>query len=285
MANFLRRKAQKFGPSTIRITFVLRKFSENVRIANSMQTMWKFYVDLYVGKHCHTSCDWLQFCIDNINNMQWVVLQPSIVLNCITICTLWDYSLYSTFILLEVWYLDMSICGPWWCTESPLHSSSLNHWIPVLCSWDAPRNYKVYMGLAHEWYLGHYSTCLCHQKRLQNFQGAWMGSQFEWVLTQSAGIYVFIWHSKAPISLYPLSHTCKNLNCTNTCLLKHTEPQQVVIYTLGDGVQPAWSIHLYCPSMLVHREYIDISLMKFSMQYKLPSQLQYVQGSMNLLSW
>jgi hypothetical protein len=40
--------------------------------------------------------------------------------------------------------------------------------------------------------------------------------------------------------------------------LKHIEPRQVVVYTLGDGVQPAWSIHLYCPSMLVHIECINI---------------------------
>ena len=49
IANFLRRKAQKFGPSTIRITFVLRKFSENVGIAN--------YVKILCQSLCQSMCD------------------------------------------------------------------------------------------------------------------------------------------------------------------------------------------------------------------------------------
>ncbi|KAF8059881.1 hypothetical protein FPV67DRAFT_1453519 [Lyophyllum atratum] len=37
------------------------------------------------------------------------------------------------------------------------------------------------------------------------------------------------------------------LNCPWTTPLKKEQQRQVVVYTLDDGVQPAWSIHLTCP--------------------------------------
>ncbi len=52
----------------------------------------------------------------------------------------------------------------------------------------------------------------------------------------------------AAISIYPPNHNCANLNCQNPNPLKKEEQRQVVVYTLSDGVQPAWNVHLYCAS-------------------------------------
>lgn len=50
--------------------------------------------------------------------------------------------------------------------------------------------------------------------------------------------------------LYPPNTHCVNSSCTNTAPLKDVEQRSVVLFTLADGVQPAWSIHLSCPSEL-----------------------------------
>jgi len=50
------------------------------------------------------------------------------------------------------------------------------------------------------------------------------------------------------ISIYPPNDTCTNPNCGNPNPLKKEEQRQAVVYTLSDGVQPAWNVHLYCAS-------------------------------------
>ncbi|KAF8075908.1 hypothetical protein FPV67DRAFT_1649010 [Lyophyllum atratum] len=49
------------------------------------------------------------------------------------------------------------------------------------------------------------------------------------------------------LTLYPPSQCCTNANCSRTKPLKKEESRQVVVYTLGTGVRPAWSVHLSCP--------------------------------------
>ena len=41
-----------------------------------------------------------------------------------------------------------------------------------------------------------------------------------------------------------------NKSCKNEKPLKKEITRRVVVYTLADGVQPAWAVHLYCPSMV-----------------------------------
>ncbi|KAK7016060.1 hypothetical protein R3P38DRAFT_3569699 [Favolaschia claudopus] len=49
------------------------------------------------------------------------------------------------------------------------------------------------------------------------------------------------------LTLYPPTHTCQNPDCPRTNPLKKPEARQVVVYTHGSGVMPAWAVHLYCP--------------------------------------
>ncbi|KAJ6463105.1 hypothetical protein DFH09DRAFT_1492323 [Mycena vulgaris] len=47
-------------------------------------------------------------------------------------------------------------------------------------------------------------------------------------------------------TLFPPTHHCQNPHCPRTNPLKKAEARQVVVYTLGRGVAPAWAVHLYC---------------------------------------
>ncbi|KAF7314618.1 hypothetical protein MKEN_00935500 [Mycena kentingensis (nom. inval.)] len=49
------------------------------------------------------------------------------------------------------------------------------------------------------------------------------------------------------VKIFPLSHTCITAGCEyNGRILKKDEKSQAVLYTLGDGVQPVFNIHLTC---------------------------------------
>ncbi|KAF7300735.1 hypothetical protein MKEN_01298300 [Mycena kentingensis (nom. inval.)] len=56
------------------------------------------------------------------------------------------------------------------------------------------------------------------------------------------------WHRGLTIvKLYPAAHTCIAAGCKhNGRVLKKEEKSQAVVYTLTDGVQPAFNIHLIC---------------------------------------
>ncbi|KAJ7630261.1 hypothetical protein FB45DRAFT_792746 [Roridomyces roridus] len=49
------------------------------------------------------------------------------------------------------------------------------------------------------------------------------------------------------LTLYPPTHHCQNPDCKHSKPLKKPEARQVVVYTQGNGVVPAWAVHLYCP--------------------------------------
>ncbi|KAJ7104650.1 hypothetical protein C8R44DRAFT_639958 [Mycena epipterygia] len=63
------------------------------------------------------------------------------------------------------------------------------------------------------------------------------------------------------LTMYPPSHHCTNSNCGRHKHLTKAEMRQVVVYTLGNGVVPAWEVQLYCrdcntmyyPNFSVHR--------------------------------
>ncbi|KAJ7190272.1 hypothetical protein GGX14DRAFT_579985 [Mycena pura] len=48
------------------------------------------------------------------------------------------------------------------------------------------------------------------------------------------------------LTLYPPSHHCTHAICNRLAPLKKAIPRQVVVYTLSDGVVPAWEVQLYC---------------------------------------
>ncbi|KAF8811761.1 hypothetical protein BYT27DRAFT_7231609 [Phlegmacium glaucopus] len=56
----------------------------------------------------------------------------------------------------------------------------------------------------------------------------------------------------AAITLYPPTDICINPHCSKENPLKKEEQRRAVVYTLSDGVQPAWNIHLYCPQCLTN---------------------------------
>ncbi|KAJ7112158.1 hypothetical protein C8R44DRAFT_553933, partial [Mycena epipterygia] len=68
-------------------------------------------------------------------------------------------------------------------------------------------------------------------------------------------------HEEASLTLYPASHHCRNSNCGRRKHLTNAEMRQVVVYTVGKGVVPAWEVQLYCrdcnttyyPNFAVHR--------------------------------
>ncbi|KAJ7104620.1 hypothetical protein C8R44DRAFT_639957 [Mycena epipterygia] len=60
---------------------------------------------------------------------------------------------------------------------------------------------------------------------------------------------------KRGIICTPPTHLCDNLACLRTNPLKKAECRQVVVYTLARGVQPAWSIHLYCEDCKTNYQY------------------------------
>jgi CxC5 like cysteine cluster associated with KDZ transposases len=52
----------------------------------------------------------------------------------------------------------------------------------------------------------------------------------------------------ALFTLYPPNDHCTNSLCPRTTPLKKEQSRRVVVYLIGGGVHPAWSIHLVCPS-------------------------------------
>jgi hypothetical protein len=52
----------------------------------------------------------------------------------------------------------------------------------------------------------------------------------------------------AALTLYPPNSVCINPDCANIAPLKKEEQRKAVVYTLSNGVQPAWNVHVYCPS-------------------------------------
>ncbi|KAF7300062.1 hypothetical protein MKEN_01329300 [Mycena kentingensis (nom. inval.)] len=56
-----------------------------------------------------------------------------------------------------------------------------------------------------------------------------------------------LFRKHAAVKSFPLSHTCITAGCEyNGRILKKDEKSQAVLYTLGDGVQPVFNIHLTC---------------------------------------
>ncbi|KAJ3569080.1 hypothetical protein NP233_g5296 [Leucocoprinus birnbaumii] len=54
-------------------------------------------------------------------------------------------------------------------------------------------------------------------------------------------------------SFYPPVHGCINADCSAAgSILKKERHQKVIVVTLGRGIQPAWTTHLYCPSKYMH---------------------------------
>ncbi|KAJ7936074.1 hypothetical protein B0H13DRAFT_1539248, partial [Mycena leptocephala] len=53
-------------------------------------------------------------------------------------------------------------------------------------------------------------------------------------------------HGITSVTLYPPSHHCTNSNCGRHKHLTNAEMRQVVVYTVGKGVVPAWEVQLYC---------------------------------------
>jgi hypothetical protein len=65
----------------------------------------------------------------------------------------------------------------------------------------------------------------------------------------------FLWDTDiifflAAVTIYPSESHCTNDSCENQKPLKKDITRRVVVYTLANGVQPAWAAHLYCPSMV-----------------------------------
>jgi len=58
--------------------------------------------------------------------------------------------------------------------------------------------------------------------------------------------------STAAMSIYPPEDCCKNSRCPNRVPLKKTYQKHSVIFTQTNGVQPAWTTSLYCPSESCH---------------------------------
>ncbi|EDQ99871.1 uncharacterized protein LACBIDRAFT_334609 [Laccaria bicolor S238N-H82] len=52
------------------------------------------------------------------------------------------------------------------------------------------------------------------------------------------------------LTLYLPNIVCTNPDCTNIVPLKKEEQRKVIVYTLSNGVQPAWNVHVYCLSTL-----------------------------------
>jgi hypothetical protein len=52
----------------------------------------------------------------------------------------------------------------------------------------------------------------------------------------------------AAVIIHPRSDLCMNGDCPNVVPLKKETQQKAVVYTQDIGVQPAWYIHVYCPS-------------------------------------
>ena len=50
------------------------------------------------------------------------------------------------------------------------------------------------------------------------------------------------------MSIYPIDDCCPNIYCDNQIPLKKEYRKKAVVFTLGEGVQPAWNISLYCQS-------------------------------------
>ncbi|KAF8060185.1 hypothetical protein FPV67DRAFT_1674149 [Lyophyllum atratum] len=56
-------------------------------------------------------------------------------------------------------------------------------------------------------------------------------------------------------TLYPPCQTCSNFDCSRNKkgqLLKKAEQRQAVLYTLGEGALPVYTVHLYCESCNVN---------------------------------
>ncbi|EDR05355.1 uncharacterized protein LACBIDRAFT_329773 [Laccaria bicolor S238N-H82] len=49
------------------------------------------------------------------------------------------------------------------------------------------------------------------------------------------------------LTLYPPNIVCTNPDCANIVPLKKEEQRKAVVYTLSNGVQLAWNVHVYCP--------------------------------------
>ncbi|KAJ6456276.1 hypothetical protein C8R47DRAFT_996327, partial [Mycena vitilis] len=50
------------------------------------------------------------------------------------------------------------------------------------------------------------------------------------------------------LTVYPPTRVCTNGACPRLAsTLTRAEQRQVVVYTLAQGVRPAWSVHLACP--------------------------------------
>ena len=52
----------------------------------------------------------------------------------------------------------------------------------------------------------------------------------------------------AAITCHPPSNRCVSDVCPNMKPLKKEKPRKVLVYTLANGVQHAWALHLSCPS-------------------------------------
>jgi hypothetical protein len=75
--------------------------------------------------------------------------------------------------------------------------------------------------------------------------------RWELGLSPFTGIYIMDRGCTNPLlaffSLYPPSECCTNPHCPQQGkVLKKEQQCRAVIYTLGNGVQPGWSVHLYC---------------------------------------
>lgn len=63
-------------------------------------------------------------------------------------------------------------------------------------------------------------------------------------------------------TFYPPTKTCTNPECASWqkgSLLKKEEQCEVIAFTLADGVQPAWSVHLKCRCkfFVLHHSLVD----------------------------
>lgn len=56
----------------------------------------------------------------------------------------------------------------------------------------------------------------------------------------------------AALTIYPSSDVCTNTDCPCIVPLKKETQQRAVVYTHDLGVQPAWYIHIYCPSTSIN---------------------------------
>ncbi|KAJ7063878.1 hypothetical protein C8F01DRAFT_1054782 [Mycena amicta] len=77
--------------------------------------------------------------------------------------------------------------------------------------------------------------------------------------------------------LYPPSHYCDNPSCGRQSPLKKATSRQVVVYTLGRGVLPAYEIKLYCPDCLT-AYFPDFSVFQGLREYYSLDQIaEYIQ--------